>query len=305
MGFLGQTLHGYREITHMDMTEGNGIFQGYRWYDKHGVTPQYAFGHGLSYTTFAYSNLSVAPAPDGGATVTFDVKNTGAVRGDEVAQVYVGSGPAVAGVQQAAKSLRGFERFALNPGATRRLSIKLGARSFQYWSAAEKRWVTNYGPRTVWVGGASDQLPLSAVTGAGVLELGGDVPATLALSLGNVASFGTFLPGVARDYTTSVATTVTSTAGDAAMTVFDPSGPLTGRLVHRSGAYALAQPLQVRAGAGAFAPLSVPQTVLTYSGPVSSDVATVDFKQSIGAAEPLRTGSYGKTITFSLSTTTP
>ncbi len=261
-------------------------------------------GLGLSYTTFAYSNLHVAPVPDGGATVTFDVRNTGTVRGDEVPQVYVGAGPDVPGVQQAVKALRGFERIALNPGTTRRMSIKLDPRSFQYWSATGSRWVTNYGPRTVWVGGASDELPLSDVTGAGVIGIGGTVPEVLSLGFGTPASFGLFTPGVARDYTASMAATVTSTAGDAALTVFDPTGVSTGRLVH-TGGFSLTQPLFARAGTGAFGALTTPQTLLTYSGPVTNDAATVDFKQSIGAAEPLRSGAYGKTLTFTLSTTTP
>ena len=65
---------------------------------------------------------------------------------------------------------------------------------------------------------------------------------------------------------------------------------------------ALAQPLQARANGGAFGPLG---TLLTYPGPVSNAVATIDFRQSIGANEPLRTGTYSKTLTFTLSTTTP
>jgi hypothetical protein len=70
----------------------------------------------------------------------------------------------------------------------------------------------------------------------------------------------------------------------------------TGRLVN--GSFALAQPLLV-------ANQPLPSVVKTYSGPVSNDVVTIDFKQSIGANEPLRTGAYSKTLTFTLSTTTP
>ena len=171
--------------------------------------------------------------------------------------------------------------------------------------AGESRWVTNYGPRTVWVGGASDDLPLSAVTGAGVTGIGGTVPNVLSLTLGTAPSFGLFTPSVARDYTAALAATVTSTAGDAALTVFDPSGASIGRLVHTSGAFSLAQPLFVRAGTGPFGALSTPQTLKGYGAPVSNDAVTVDFRQSIGANEPLRSGSYSKTLTFALSTTTP
>jgi hypothetical protein len=132
----------------------------------------------------------------------------------------------------------------------------------------------------------------------------GAVPATLSLTLGGPATFGAFLPGVARDYSAATTATVTSTAGDATLTVADLSGTLTGRLVN--GAFALAQPVQVRAGgAGAFAPVGAATPLMSWNGPVSGQVVQLGFRQSIGAAEALRTGSYGKTLTFTLSTTTP
>ena len=135
---------------------------------------------------------------------------------------------------------------------------------------------------------------------------GGSVPATLALTLGTPAAFGTFTPGVAADYTASMTANVISTAGDAALSVADPSATATGHLVN--GAFSLAQALQAKAGAGTFAAVggSANPTLLTsWTAPVSNDAPTVTFKQSIGANEPLRTGSYAKTLTFTLSTTTP
>jgi hypothetical protein len=137
-------------------------------------------------------------------------------------------------------------------------------------------------------------------------DVSGTVPATLSLTMGAPASFGPFTPGVARDYTASTSANVVSTAGDAALSVADPSPNNTGKLVN--GAFALAQPLQVNAKDGAFAPVggsANPTTVLTYDGPISNDNVTLGFKQSIGANEPLRTGTYSKTLTFTLSTTNP
>ena len=96
--------------------ETEGIFAGYRFFDKEGITPQFPFGFGLSYTTFGFANLSVAATADGGADVSFDVSNTGSVAGADVAQAYVGAGPNVPGIQQAVRSLRGFERVELDPG---------------------------------------------------------------------------------------------------------------------------------------------------------------------------------------------
>jgi hypothetical protein len=120
--------------------------------------------------------------------------------------------------------------------------------------------------------------------------VGGTVPATLSLSLGAPASFGAFVPGVAREYTASTTANVISTAGDATLSVAD-TGANPGRLVN--GAFALASPLE---GLG---------VVKTWSAPISNEVVTVTFKQAIGADEPLRTGSYSKTLTFTLSTTNP
>jgi hypothetical protein len=139
----------------------------------------------------------------------------------------------------------------------------------------------------------------------------GNVPATLALTVGGPVSFGAFTPGLAFDYDASTTANVISTAGDGLLSVSDASSNHTGKLVN--GSFALEQPLQASASsmAGTGGPLAPvggsanPTTLLTYSGPVSNDSVTLNFRQSIGANEPLRTGSYGKTLTFTLSTTQP
>jgi hypothetical protein len=135
------------------------------------------------------------------------------------------------------------------------------------------------------------------------VTVGGTVPATLSLTLGSPASFGAFTPGVAREYIASSQATVISTAGDATLSVSD-TGPNPGHLVN--GAFSLPQPLQAQAGTGAFAPIGAsPLALFTYNQPVSNDVVTMQFKQVIGANDPLRTGTYSKTLTFTLSTTNP
>ena len=137
--------------------------------------------------------------------------------------------------------------------------------------------------------------------------VGGTVPATLALTLGAPASFGPFTPGVAKDYFATTTATVTSTAGDATLTVADPSPTATGHLVN--GAFSLPQPLQASGAAGGtYAPVggsSAPTTLKVWNGPTSNDSSTVSFKQTIGDRDALRTGAYAKTLTFTLSTTTP
>jgi hypothetical protein len=140
---------------------------------------------------------------------------------------------------------------------------------------------------------------------------GGETPATLNITLGASNPFSPFVPGIAKDYTTSVSATLTSTAGDATLWVADPSATNTGKLVN--GSFALEAPLQVSAASpnGTSAPQapvggsSAPTKLLTYAGPLGAEAATLNFKQSIGGTEALRTGGYSKTLTFTLSTTTP
>ena len=108
---------------------------------------------------------------------------------------------------------------------------------------------------------------------------------------------------MARDYNASTTATVISSAGDATLSVSDRGTAPIGHLVN--GTAALTLPLQARAKDGAFAPVgggANPTSLLTYSAPVFTDVATVDFRQTIPTGEPLRTGTYAKTLTFTLST---
>ena len=140
-----------------------GIYVGYRYYDQLGIPVRFPFGHGLSYTTFRYGGLAVAPQ-GGGATVTFTVENTGKVTGAAVPQVYVGPGAtAPSAVQQAVRALRGFERVELGPGERRSVSITLDPRSFQYWDSASQSWRTAPGPRQIWVGEGLGDLRLSGI----------------------------------------------------------------------------------------------------------------------------------------------
>ncbi len=143
---------------------------------------------------------------------------------------------------------------------------------------------------------------------SGSTGVGGTVPATLSLALGAPASFGAFQPGVAHDYLAQTTATVTSTAGDATLSVSDPDTVAPGHLVN--GAFVMPQLLQVGAarpgGILAYNPLAAsPLALLTYNVPVSNDVLTIGFKQPVAANDALRTGSYSKTLTFTLSTTQP
>ncbi|MDA0166369.1 hypothetical protein OM076_39260 [Solirubrobacter ginsenosidimutans] len=142
----------------------------------------------------------------------------------------------------------------------------------------------------------STAVPAATPTAVATAEVGAQVPATLALSVGAPASFAQLQPGVEKDYSATTTATVTSTAGDAALTVTDPSTTAPGKLVN--GSFSLAEPLRVAGG-------PLPATVKTWSGPTSSEPVELAFTQHIGAREPLRTGNYGKTLTLTLSTTNP
>jgi len=142
-------------------------------------------------------------------------------------------------------------------------------------------------------------------------DVGATVDYVLSLSIAGPATFGSIAPGVTSDYLTSVTSMVTSTAGEATLTVADPSSASTGRLVN--GSYELASPLQARATnaanpSTAFAPITgaaAPLTLLTWPRAISSDQVTIAFKQPVAASETLRAGNYSKALTFTLSTTTP
>jgi beta-glucosidase len=145
-----------------------GIFVGYRWFDKQEQEPQFPFGYGLSYSHFAYSDLRLRTAADGGLDVSVQLRNDGSVASDEVVQVYLGapeqqpvSDP---GAQFAQRALAAYQRGHLAAGESRRFTLHVQPRALQYWSTQGSRWVTVAGARTVYVGASSRDLRLHAVT---------------------------------------------------------------------------------------------------------------------------------------------
>ena len=114
-----------------------GVFIGYRHYERHKIRPMFAFGHGLGYTTFELSRLAVA-RNGGGARATVELTNTGERRGSTVVQVYVGD--AQASVPRPVRELKGFAKAALDPGETRELAFDLPPRAFAFFDAAARNW---------------------------------------------------------------------------------------------------------------------------------------------------------------------
>ncbi len=143
-------------------TYSEGVNVGYRWFDKQNIAPLFAFGHGLSYTTFAYSGLAVSKAGDGGLEVKVTIRNTGSIDSDEVPQVYLGAPSQIpAGVQFPVRSLVAFDRVHIPAGQSAHVDLHVAPRQLQYWSTAQSRWITATGKRVVSVGASSRDLRLS------------------------------------------------------------------------------------------------------------------------------------------------
>jgi hypothetical protein len=155
----------------------------------------------------------------------------------------------------------------------------------------------------------STEVKVPAITTAVPGGVSGSVSPTLALTVGPAASFGAFTPGLAKLYTAVSNATVISTAGDAVLSVTDPSSTAPGHLVN--GTFALPSALQARARNAANTGTAYnnvsgsPLNLLSWAAPISNDAITLEFQQAVAANDALRTGAYSKTLTYTLSTTTP
>ena len=133
-----------------------GIFVGYRWYDSRNMPVLFPFGHGLSYTSFEYSDLKVSKTAfkdNEGCEVSITIKNTGSVEGKEIAQLYVSD---KTGVEiRPEKELKGFEKVSLKPGESKTVTFKLDQRSFAYWNTDINNWYAPSGKYILSVGASS------------------------------------------------------------------------------------------------------------------------------------------------------
>jgi beta-glucosidase len=138
---------------------GERVFIGYRYYEQRRIVPLFPFGHGLSYTTFAYFNLELAAASAEEArrgvsyVATVDVKNTGSRSGKEIVQLYVGEDQSR--LVRPPKELRHFTKLELAPGESRSVRFELGQRDFAYYDVRLHDWVVDSGRFTIFVGGSS------------------------------------------------------------------------------------------------------------------------------------------------------
>ena len=139
-----------------------GIFVGYRHLDKEGIKPQFAFGHGLSYTTFEYSSMHCSVCfsePEKTVTVSFDIENTGNRAGAEIVQLYIGD--AEASVSRPVKELKGFKRVYLEPGEKKTVELTLEPRDLAFWDFCTRDWKTEPGQFQVYIGSSSRDIRLT------------------------------------------------------------------------------------------------------------------------------------------------
>jgi beta-glucosidase len=140
-----------------DMHYDEGLKVGYKWYDAENKTPLFPFGFGLSYTTFAYSDLKVEPAD--ALSVSFTVKNTGERAGEEIAEVYAGL---PANAQEPPRRLVGWDKVSLQPGESKTVTVHVEPLYLSIYDVNSKAWKLVPGQYTVSVGGSSRDLPLSS-----------------------------------------------------------------------------------------------------------------------------------------------
>jgi beta-glucosidase len=156
------------------------IFVGYRYYDSAGKEVAFPFGHGLSYTTFAYTNLKVSASsfkPGEKLTLTFTLKNTGTAAGAEAVQVYVA--PRKTFFFRAEQELKAFEKIALEPGQEQTVAVELDTRSFAYYNTIKSDWAVESALYEIRIGASSRDIRLTAtidVAGDGSEKLFPDLP---------------------------------------------------------------------------------------------------------------------------------
>ncbi len=139
------------------------IYIGYRYYEKAGQAVRYPFGHGLSYTTFKYSDIKLDKSEadeNDEITVTFKVKNTGTVAGAEIAQLYVADKEST--IFRPVKELKGFKKVFLEAGEEKEISISLGRRAFAFWNVNANDWTVESGAFEILVGASSADIRLTA-----------------------------------------------------------------------------------------------------------------------------------------------
>lgn len=140
-----------------------GLYYGYRYFDKERTAPAFCFGHGLSYTKFVYSNLSLKQEKDGDKTVkvNFSVKNTGKLAGAEVVQAYIA--PIAPKVDRPAKELKAFAKVKLQPGKTGKVTLILSRQDFAYFDSEKHAFTVDSGDYEILIGASCEDIRLRGI----------------------------------------------------------------------------------------------------------------------------------------------
>ncbi len=154
--------YGHYPGKNLQVDYAEGIYVGYRYFDKRKIEPLFPFGYGLSYTKFDYSDLKISPGQTSGAPVevTLSVRNSGSRAGAEVVELYVHDGHS--SVDRPVQELKGFQRITLSPGESKDVHFKLDRSAIAFYSTAKKDWVTEPGRFDVLVGSSSRDIRAKA-----------------------------------------------------------------------------------------------------------------------------------------------
>jgi len=227
----------------------DGIYVGYRWYTDPAVnttnaTPRYAFGYGLSYTTFDYSNLSAKSSADGGLDVTFTVKNTGTKAGGTAPQIYLGASPdlvaptydangiVTAGFEQSKEKLVQFDHVTLAAGESTTLTLHVNTQQLSGWDTVAQNWVLGTGNRAISLGAASNDIKQTITkniaSGLVAPAVTTDLAASTSASVGSTvtltaAASGTPVPSVRWQSSTDGGATFADIAGQTSGTLTVPA----------------------------------------------------------------------------------
>ena len=150
-----------RNVPHKRVQYAEGIFVGYRGYDQTGKKPLYPFGYGLSYSNFAYSNMTVEKSGENCVKISFDIKNIGKTDAAETAQVYVCD--IQSSVPRPLKELKGYEKVYLKRGETKHISITLTKEAFAFYDISSHQFIIEPGEFKILVGPSSENLPLATI----------------------------------------------------------------------------------------------------------------------------------------------
>jgi len=140
----------------------DGIFVGYRHFDKNNIGPLFPFGYGLSYTTFSYKDLKITPASislDGNINIQLDLKNTGKFEGEEVVQLYVND--VKASVDRPVKELKGFQKINLKPNESKQVSFTLRKDALSFFDVSTNNWIAEPGEFEIMIGSSSRDIKLN------------------------------------------------------------------------------------------------------------------------------------------------